>query len=203
MPAPTNPNRSDLDQTQIIQRAFDESTDRLRVDAEITAQSITVEVDLDYQDDSVSIGDPVTNGILTIYPNGSIDANVEVDAADGDNIAIQDADGDQLDINPDGSINVNVAGAAGVTTPVITNIAVPTANTEQSYAFPSDTKKFIMRARGNARLQIAYIALQSGTNYITVAPGNVYEEIDLNITSTTIYFQSSKSSETVEILSWS
>lgn len=35
MPIPTNANRSNLDQTQIFQRAFDESTDRLRVDADI------------------------------------------------------------------------------------------------------------------------------------------------------------------------
>lgn len=107
MPIPTNPHLSDLDQTQILQRSFDESTDRLRVDADLTVDSVVVEVELDYHNDSVAIGDPSTDGILKIYPNGSIDANVEVDAADGDNIAISDGT-NTLAINPDGSINVTV-----------------------------------------------------------------------------------------------
>ena len=43
MPAPVNPNRSELDQQQILQRAFDESTDRLRTDSTITG-SFTGEI---------------------------------------------------------------------------------------------------------------------------------------------------------------
>lgn len=61
---------------------------RLAVDANINATIGSVNVDLDYTDDSVSIGDPNTSTTLKINANGSIDANVEVDAADGDNIAI-------------------------------------------------------------------------------------------------------------------
>jgi len=61
---------------------------RLAVDANITAQNIQVEVDLDFYDDGVHIGDPISGNVLVINPDGSIDANVEVDAADGDNIAI-------------------------------------------------------------------------------------------------------------------
>ena len=80
MPVPTNPNISDLDQTQIMQRAFDESTDRLRVDADLTVSSATVTVETDYTTDSMAIGDPVTNNILGINADGSIDANVIVDA---------------------------------------------------------------------------------------------------------------------------
>lgn len=65
-----------------------EGTRRLAVDANITAQVPQIQVELDYEEDSVSIGDPNTDTTLKINPNGSIDANVEIDAADGDNIAI-------------------------------------------------------------------------------------------------------------------
>ncbi len=37
-------------------------------------------------------------------------SNIVIDAADGDNIAIHDNDGHELNINPDGSINVNFIG---------------------------------------------------------------------------------------------
>lgn len=63
MPAPTNPNRSQLDQEQIIQRVFDESTDKLRVDSSISVTSITGDV------------------------------TVDIDAATGDNIALANEDG--------------------------------------------------------------------------------------------------------------
>jgi len=86
MPAPTNPNRSALDQTQILQRAFDESTDRLRTDSVINIDSATITVNTNYTTDSMQIGDPNTNATLKINANGSIDANVVVDASGGDSI---------------------------------------------------------------------------------------------------------------------
>lgn len=86
-------------------------TRRLAVDANISAQSIQVSVDLDPDDDGVFIGDPDNGNTLEILPDGSINSNVEVDAADGDNIAIHDSQGDELAINPDGSINVSVTSS--------------------------------------------------------------------------------------------
>lgn len=61
---------------------------RLAVDAKITAQIGELVVELDYNNDSVQIGDPNTGFTLKINPDGSIDSNVEIDAADGDNVAI-------------------------------------------------------------------------------------------------------------------
>lgn len=63
---------------------------RIAVDGNFTAQNVQAQVELDFTEDSVSIGDPTTGAVLTIEPDGSINANVEVDAADGDNIAISD-----------------------------------------------------------------------------------------------------------------
>lgn len=77
MPQGPNAPYTALDQNQILQRSFEESADRLRVDAEVTAVLGTVEC--------------------------------VISAASGDNIAITNQDGtNPLEINNDGSINVNV-----------------------------------------------------------------------------------------------
>lgn len=57
MPAPVNPNKGQLDQTQIMQRAFDETTDRLRTDAAATIIAGSLEVVISDVDDSIKIGD--------------------------------------------------------------------------------------------------------------------------------------------------
>jgi len=77
---------------------------RLAVDANVTIDSATVDVDLDYTTDSIQIGDPNTSSTLKINPDGSIDANTNIDSSSGDNIAISDGT-NTLSINPDGSIN--------------------------------------------------------------------------------------------------
>lgn len=61
---------------------------RLAVDANVTASIGNINVDLDFNEDSVQIGDPNTGFTLKINTDGSIDANIEMDAADGDNVAI-------------------------------------------------------------------------------------------------------------------
>lgn len=61
---------------------------RLAVDANVTASVGNIDVDLDFNQDSVQIGDPNTGFTLKINTDGSVDANVEIDADDGDNIAI-------------------------------------------------------------------------------------------------------------------
>jgi len=176
---------------------------RLAVDANITAQNITVAVALDGVDpngDSVHLVDATSGNKMKVNLDGSLDVNTEVDAADGDNIAIADfSTGAKLKVNADGSINVN---GSIISTPVIANIAIPTANIEQSYILPASTKKFRLKARGNAITKLAFTSGQSGTNFITIFPGSVFEETGLNSTIT-LYFQLSKSSEILEVLSWS
>lgn len=76
MPLPVNPNRTLLDTQRIFQRAFDEVNDRIRVDAVINTDVADVEVQLSYEDDSIAIGDPSTDNILSINPDGSIDVNI-------------------------------------------------------------------------------------------------------------------------------
>lgn len=71
-----SPLNTKLDSDQVLKRSYDETKNRIRVDAEVTATVGTVDV--------------------------------IIDAATGDNIAISDGV-DVLVINPDGSINANVA----------------------------------------------------------------------------------------------
>lgn len=115
-------------------------------------------------------------------------------------VTIKDSDGDELDINPDGSVNAVVGG---VNTPVISNFITINASTEYNYSFPANTKKFSLNARGNAKLQFSYTIGQSGSNFKTVFPGNSYSESNIVVPILTIYFQSNKAGEVVEILSWS
>lgn len=61
---------------------------RLAVDANISAQDIQINVDLDFVEDGVHIGDPVSGDILKVESDGSINVNTEVDALDGDNVSI-------------------------------------------------------------------------------------------------------------------
>ena len=84
---------------------------RLAVDANVTANISGVDVALDGvgpDGDNVYLVDNVTGNKFKINADGSIDANVELSAADGDNVAISDG-ANTLDINPDGSINAKIS----------------------------------------------------------------------------------------------
>lgn len=68
-----NPTPSLLDQTQILQRSFDKDNDRLRVDAEVTANiSGAQEVIINAVDDSIAIRSSITNNELAPNVDGSI-----------------------------------------------------------------------------------------------------------------------------------
>lgn len=74
---------------------------RLAVDSTISLSGVTVNVDLDVPDDGVHIGNPSTGDILLINPDGSINANINLDAAGGDNVAISGHNSPLFDQNTD------------------------------------------------------------------------------------------------------
>lgn len=96
-----------LDANQVLKQAYNESDNRLRVDAAVSA---TIS--------DVKISDP-DGDTLEINPDGSLNVAVtgpmavEIDAADGDNIAISDGT-HTLNVNPDGSINTQISGNINV-----------------------------------------------------------------------------------------
>ena len=71
-PPDGNLNWSDLDVPQIIQRAFEESTDRIRVDAEVTIGSVI----LDASTSSIAIGDQSSGHLMNVNADGSINVDI-------------------------------------------------------------------------------------------------------------------------------
>jgi hypothetical protein len=95
----------------------------------------------------------------------------------------------------------------GTSTPVgaatstkITNLSLPTANTEVSHALSSNLKQLIIRNRGNQDLKMSFTATESGTKYITIAKWATLSLTSLSFASETLYLQCATASQTVEIL---
>lgn len=86
--------------------------------------------------------------------------------------------------------------------PTIYNLSAPAANTEVSQALPANTKKLLIRCRGNARVQFTFTSGQSGTNFVTISSGSMYAQDLLLLNSITLYLQTNLPSQTVEILVW-
>ena len=66
----------------------DKGVRRLAIDASFSGTIENIDIDLDIETDGVHIGNPATGDVLLVEPDGSVNVNTEVDAADGDNIAI-------------------------------------------------------------------------------------------------------------------
>lgn len=106
------------------------------------------------------------------------------------------------DSNPlpiSGSISLDLPFGA---TPLIYNVNAIIVDTEYSQLLPSTTLQFSIRARNNARLQFAFTSGDTNSNFLTVVPGNIYYVKDLELVSTTLYFQANKPNTVVEIMAW-
>lgn len=89
------------------------------------------------------------------------------------------------------------------TAPTIQNVNVPSANTEVAIAIPAKTRKIQIKARGFlANLKFAFIVNQSNTVYVSIPQGCVFTDDGLDLNGTTLYLQSDKASQVVEVLSW-
>lgn len=136
------------------------------------------EVIISHVDDSIRLGDG--SSLVTTTTNGG-DVGLDVNI-----------------IND--SIDIELSGAG---TPTIYNVTSPgTANTEFSQALSANTKQFMIRVRGNAKLQFSFASGTSGSNFITIPPGSNYHAEGVDVASATIYMQANKASQTIEILEW-
>lgn len=96
-----------------------------------------------------------------------------------------------------------VATPDPITTQTIANETVALADTEQSYAFPTATKRFRLYNRGPDVIKWTFVATESGTNYVSLYPHTHYGWIDLDTsTSYTLYFQSPSANTIIEIDTW-
>ena len=144
---------------------------------------------------------------------GTVNAELEVQLTAKDNDpkpgdihdSVRIGDGtNELAVNPDGSINVDAAiHTAGATNPFILNIPILLASTEYSATLPQDTKEFLLRMRDSSKFKLAYVSGDTAINYITINCGVVYSKGDLSLVAPlTMYFNSSRPSEVVEIIYW-
>lgn len=99
-----------------------------------------------------------------------------------------------------GPITVNIQGA---TTPAISQVLMPTANTEYSFTFPADCKQFQVKLQSDATLKVAYVLGDSGSLFLTVPRYCFYAESNLTLPGTvTLYFQCTQPSQVLEVLTW-
>lgn len=89
------------------------------------------------------------------------------------------------------------------TNPVIYNLTMATAGNEYYQLLSPATKKILVKTRDRtARLRIAFISGDTSSTWITVEPGAVYFEENLDLNGVTIYLQTNKDSQIAEILEW-
>lgn len=129
--------------------------------------------------------------------DGAVKASISTLGAKGAiSVEILDSSGNQI---------TDFTGTA-VTTPTtstIYNVSMPLSDTEYSQAFPSGTKKFSIKIRSlNTILQFTFTAGESGTTYSTIPYGSAYNASGVNMTGKTIYLQSSRASQVVEVTIW-
>lgn len=118
-------------------------------------------------------------------------------ANDYDIIRLGDGE-DELEINADGSINVVTSP---VKTPEVQNIPLAVAATEYTFIIEAGTKRFHIKNRHNGVLLISYLS-NDGSNYFSLHTGSVYSE-DVSLENDlTVYIQSTKGSQVVEVITW-
>lgn len=88
-----------------------------------------------------------------------------------------------------------------LTTPLVSILSMPLANTEYSFTFPAGTKEYALQNRANGLVKYKTVSLG---DYWTLFPGQPYYINNIKGSATvTVYFESPKIAQTIEILSWS
>lgn len=90
-----------------------------------------------------------------------------------------------------------------VSTPTISRETIAAANTEQSYALPANTRRFLIQNTGKTVMKLAFANGDSSSTYVSIYPFTHYVEEKLSTsTNITLYFQTAKAGDIIEILTW-
>ena len=174
-------NLKQLDAFQVIRSAYDPVENRLRVDAQLSGSIGEIDVNIDHTEDSIRLGDG-TNFLTSTTSGSDVGLDVNIIGNSGDPLEVE---------------------LEGLTLPLISNIAVPTANTEQSLVIPAGTKRLEIKSRNRSKIQVATSNGASGTTFFTIPMGVRHVVTDLNLTSSvTLYFQMNKAGDTLEVYTW-
>lgn len=80
-------------------------------------------------------------------------------------------------------------------------LSIPEANTEYEYTMYPGVKRFTLKAREKVMLKIAFELGESNTNYLSLFPGDIWNEEEV-YGDVTLFIQSPIANSTVEILQW-
>lgn len=199
-------NLKGYDAFQVLRSVFDVDKNCLRVCVVdgTTGGGGGFEVIIDHTNDSIRLGDG-TNFISSTTVLGKIGLDVSVindidirqlDAST-DNVAIQDAGGDQLEVTDNGGILTNNQD----TTIVVMNIPAALANTEYSFNLPTKTKRFVMRSRNRGILQFTNLSGQTNATFMTLKGSAVYTDTNF-YENLTLYFRTSKAGDVIEVIAY-
>ena len=98
-----------------------------------------------------------------------------------------------------------IAGAVtivGSSTHKIYNVPCATASTEYSQALSSGVVQLFLRSRHGGKIQMSFVAGETGSKFITVPAGSGWNAMGLSLVGKTLYFQSDKNSDVIEIEEW-
>ena len=96
---------------------------------------------------------------------------------------------------------VGTVSTETIDTPIVTTAALILANTEYPVALPVGTKTFALQNRGDGLIKMRTVA--AGDHW-TLFPGQPYYLANIKgSSSVTLYMESPKAGQTVEILAWS
>lgn len=98
--------------------------------------------------------------------------------------------------------NIASVLGAGDTTPTIINLNIINSGTEYSQALPANTKTFLIKSRNKGQVRLAYALGGTNTAYLTIPAGSSFEDSQF-YTAATLYLQSTKSGDIIEIVAYS
>lgn len=98
---------------------------------------------------------------------------------------------------------IGALGGSLDTTVEIFNLQIANANQEYNQVLPANTKSFLLKSRNKGILKIAYSSGETVTgNYITIPMGANFKDLNF-YSSVTIYVQSNKPGDIIEIIAYS
>jgi hypothetical protein len=112
----------------------------------------------------------------------------------------------------DGTNTLAITPSGGIATtedpltfpPVVVNVPIALANTEQTIAVAAGVRQIEIYERTGSRIKYAFVPGQSGTTYVTLDSGTTKFITGLSIPSaTSIYVQATKPNSVLELVFWS
>jgi len=96
-----------------------------------------------------------------------------------------------------GIVLAKTAIVAGFTTETVD---IAAADTEYAHTLPANTRMFVIQNRDNGLVRLYHTS--GGSDFWTIFPGQQFPGLNLDGTGVTVYLQSPKASQTVEVISW-